>query len=207
MPAAADLPRATTPNFFFVRHGETDWNREGRLQGRRDVALNARGRRQASISGAILAGLLERRELKADALDFVSSPLSRTRETMELLRHGLGMPAKPYRSDPRLLELSFGRWEGLTWAEIKRDHGSANDARRRDRWNFVPPGGESYAALLDRVTPWLDALEPNSVVVAHGGVARAILHLVTGLSSERAPNEEIRQGRVLVFDAGAAHWV
>jgi len=206
MPATAD-PRATARNFFFVRHGETDWNREGRLQGQRDVGLNARGRRQAAASGAILAGLLERRGLQAATLDFVSSPLSRTRDTMELLRGGLGMPAEPYRSDPRLLELSFGSWEGLTWAEIKRDYGAANGARHRDRWNFVPPGGESYAALLDRVTPWFDALEPNSVVVAHGGVARVMLHLVTGLSSERAPNEDIHQGRVLVFDAGAAHWV
>lgn len=205
MPASG--PRARLPDFFFVRHGETDWNREGRLQGRRDVGLNALGRRQAVAAGTTLARLLLSRGRQAADLDFVASPLSRTQDTMEAVRRELGLEPEPYRRDARLLELSFGWWEGLTWGEIKRRDAAAAEARRRDRWNFVPPGGESYADLRDRVAPWLAELEPDSVVVAHGGVARALMHLVAGVSAGRAPNQEVPQGRVLVFENGTARWV
>lgn len=200
---AAPGPR----RFFFVRHGETDWNREGRLQGGRDTALNALGRRQAAAAGSTLRRLLSDRALAAPELPFVASPLARTRDTMGLLRAGLGLPPEPYGTDDRLVELSFGRWEGLTWAEVKRADPAGAEARRRDRWGFVPPGGESYAGLMARVAPWLDALAPDAVVVAHGGVARVLLHLVTGRAVERASSDDIHQGRVLLFEGGAAHWL
>ncbi len=193
--------------FFFVRHGETDWNREGRLQGGRDTALNALGRRQAAAAGAALGRVLSGRHLHAADLPFAASPLSRTRDTMELLRAGLGLLPERYSTDDRLVELSFGRWEGLTWAEIKRADPAAAEARRRDRWRFVPPGGESYAGLSVRVAPWLAELAPDAVVVAHGGVARVLLHLVGGRAVERATSDDIHQGRVLIFEGGAAHWV
>ena len=79
-------------------------------------------------------------------------------------------------------------------------------ARRRDTWAFVPPGGESYAMLLDRVSPWLAILPEDAVVVAHGGVARVLLHRVAAVGAGRVTAEEIHQGRVLVFDGGAARW-
>jgi broad specificity phosphatase PhoE len=61
--------------------------------------------------------------------------------------------------------------------------------------------------LLDRLSPWLAALAEDAVVVAHGGVARALLHGVASVGTDRAVGEEIHQGRVLLFDGGAAHWV
>ena len=197
---------AVFPDLFFIRHGETDWNREGRLQGQRDVELNALGRRQSVAAGQRLARLLAGRGLDPADLDFVASPLSRTCDTMVLLREALGLDAEPFRRDDQVLELSFGTWEGLTWPEIKRVDPAAAEERRRDRWCFVPPGGESYAMLKSRVTPWLCGLAENAVVVAHGGVARVLLHMVTGLATARAPTAEISQGRVLVFRSGAAHW-
>ncbi len=80
--------------------------------------------------------------------------------------------------EERLKELSFGAWEGRTWDDLKRAEPAAIAARRADAWGFVPPGGESYAMLLDRLEPWLAALPADAVVVAHGGVARALMHRV-----------------------------
>ena len=193
--------------FFFVRHGETAWNREGRLQGRYDALLNPLGRRQAEAAGLTLVRLLGERGLDAARLAFAASPLTRTRDTMELLRAGLAGRLPSVAFDDRLRELSFGDWEGRTWEDLKRREPSAIAARRRDTWSFVPPGGESYAMLLERLSPWLADLAEDAVVVAHGGVARVLMHRVAALATDRATAEEVHQGRVLVFDGGAAHWV
>src|SRR5262249_25444742 len=104
------------PVLYFVRHGETDWNRERRLQGQHDVPLNALGRDQATRCGVVLRELLARTGRAAEEFDFVASPLGRARETMERVRRELGVPPEVYRTDPRLAELSFGSWEGLTFA-------------------------------------------------------------------------------------------
>ncbi len=222
--------------FFFVRHGETAWNREGRLQGQHDAMLNPLGRSQAGAAGGTLARLLGDRGLDPAGRAFACSPLARTRDTMELLRAGLngsswenprepsslpretgrgsspsearsgdGLPAVVF--DDRLKELSFGDWEGRTWEDLKRREPAAVAARRRDTWGFVPPGGESYAMLLDRLSPWLAELAEDAVVVAHGGVARALLHRAAAVATDRATAEEVHQGRVLLFEGGAAHWV
>ena len=70
-----------------------------------------------------------------------------------------------------------------------------------------PGGGESYAMLLARLSPWLEDLAEDAVVVAHGGVGRVLLHRVAAVGTDRATGEPVHQGRVLVFDDGAAHWV
>jgi broad specificity phosphatase PhoE len=94
----------SVPTLYFVRHGETDWNAEARLQGQQDVPLNAFGRVQGEEAGARLRALAP----GYANLDYVASPLSRTRETMELLRRTLGLDPALYRTDDRLKELSFG---------------------------------------------------------------------------------------------------
>ena len=198
---------AGPPRFFFVRHGETAWNREGRLQGQHDVVLNPLGRRQAGTAGATLARLIGERGLDPAHLRFVASPLTRARDTMDLIRAVLGGKLPAVTLDDRLKELSFGDWEGRTWEDLKRREPAAVAARRRGTWTFVPPGGESYAMLLDRMSPWLAGLAEDAVVVAHGGVARVLLHSMAGVGTDRATAEEIHQGRVLAFDGGAARWV
>jgi probable phosphoglycerate mutase len=207
MPDPAPPRLGVPPAFYFVRHGETDWNREGRLQGQRDVPLNAHGRKQATASGLTLARLLRDAALEAGQLDFVASPLGRTRETMELMRAAMGLDATAYRLDERLKELSFGTWEGLTWPDIRRQDPGRYEIRRRDKWGFAPPGGESYAGLVARLTPVLHSLGEHAVVVAHGGVARVLMVMLTGLDADRATNEDIWQGRVLMFDRGSATWI
>src|SRR6185436_14214328 len=154
------MPR---PTLYFARHGETDWNRERRLQGQHDIPLNALGRMQASRCGELMHDLLERGGRPVADYDYVSSPLSRARETMELMRAGLGLDPDQYRTDARLMEMSFGRWEGFTFAELKTREANALAARERDKWGFVLPGGESYAQLEVRVQAWYQSVERATV--------------------------------------------
>lgn len=190
---------------IFLRHGETDWNVEGRLQGQHDIPLNGRGRDQAAATGRTVRDAFGEDFLTR--LQFAASPLSRTRETMELSRAAMGLDPSVYALEPRLMELSFGRWEGLVWPEVKALDPWAAKAREKNKWTFCPPGGESYAMLADRLSPWLESLNDDILVVSHGGVARVLLHLVGGLSIASAPMADIHQGRVLVFEAGGAQWL
>lgn len=188
---------------YFVRHGETDWNAEGRLQGQKDIPLNDLGRSQAAEAGRKLLGLAG----SLDQLDFVASPMIRTRETMDILRRSVGMPVSGYRLDERLREIAFGDWEGLTWREVKKREPIKVKERDEDRWGYAAPGGESYAMLVERVSPALSELTRDTVVVAHGGVARAVLSVACGLPRSEAPTLEIWQGRVLLIRAGRFDWI
>jgi probable phosphoglycerate mutase len=190
------------PILYVVRHGETDWNREGRLQGQRDISLNELGRAQAAEAACRLQALVARPE----ALDYVASPMERTRETMELLRGALGLDPAGYRTDPRLVELTFGEWEGRTWREVRKADPDRASARERDKWGYVPPGGESYAGLAARTRPFLEEVARDTVVVAHGGVARVFLAIACGVSNRHAASLDIWQGRALVIRPSRFEW-
>ncbi len=190
------------PTIYFIRHGETDWNVEGRLQGQRDIPLNDLGRVQAEESGRRLRSLVARYE----DLDYVASPMSRTRETMERLREAIGLHPSAYRLDDRLVELTFGTWEGLTWKDVRKQEPVAAAARERDKWGYVPPEGESYAMLAERVRPILGDLTRDTVMVSHGGVARAFLAAACGVSTRHAASIDIWQGKVLVIENRKHRW-
>jgi broad specificity phosphatase PhoE len=188
---------------YFIRHGETDWNAEGRLQGQRDIQLNDLGRAQATRAGLILKALHPHPE----DMDWWVSPLSRTRETAERVRTAIGLNPTSYKTDDGLKELTFGRWEGMTWKEVRRTEPAGASRRERDKWGAVPPEGESYAMLSERVQHFLPSLRGDSVLVSHGGVARVLMALIGGHAPSRAAAEDIWQGRVLVFRDGACRWV
>jgi probable phosphoglycerate mutase len=190
------------PVVYFARHGQTDWNAERRLQGQHDIPLNVLGRTQASRAGTILSGLFARHGLRAGDLDYVSSPLGRARETMELMRAGLGLPPRGYRTDPRLLEMSFGRWEGYTYEELQVREAASLSARERDKWGFVLPEGESYEQLVVRVRAWYESVERDTVVAAHGGVYRALIVHLGIEPRETASLGDIGQGCLYVFAGG-----
>ena len=193
---------------LFVRHGETDYNATGRLQGQRDIPLNGRGRAQASAIGRALAKAMPEAIAALEAASaFAASPLVRTRQTMELARTALGLAPQRYALEPALKELTFGEWEGLTWPQVaKRDPAGAR-AREADKWNFAPPGGESYAMLAERLQPWLDSLQVDCFVVSHGGVARALMTLIAGVSPSAAENADIWQGKAILFEGGGLSWI
>jgi broad specificity phosphatase PhoE len=192
---------------IFLRHGETDWNVAGRLQGHADIALNPKGESQAEEAGRTIGRILGRDRDRLGAFDYVSSPLQRSRRTMELARGALGLDPFAYRLDDRLMELSFGAWEGMTWPQVKAHSPHMASAREANKWSLQPPDGESYAMLSARIHPWLVNLDRDTIAVAHGGVARCLMHIIGGAPKERAPGLDIWQGRVLVFGAGEYRWV
>ena len=124
----------------FIRHGETDWNRDLRFQGQRDIPLNPRGRRQAARNGRAVAGIL--REGK---WQLIASPLGRAVETMEITLGSAGEKGRWFATDPMLMEANYGEWEGLTLDDIARRHPKESHAREVDKWGYAPPNGESYA--------------------------------------------------------------
>jgi probable phosphoglycerate mutase len=197
------LPLTISHRLFLVRHGETDWNREGRLQGSKDIPLNELGREQAAEAAGRLRNLVQGYE----GLDFVASPMERARETMEILRYRLGLPPKGYRIDERLRELTFGAWEGFTWREVRKSERELALARERDKWGFVPPEGESYRMLAERIRPVLEGLTGETVMVSHGGVARAVLALVGAVAPGEAAMVDIWQGKILMVSDGRVSWV
>jgi broad specificity phosphatase PhoE len=200
---SAARPDAPRRRLYFVRHGETDWNAERRLQGRRDIPLNALGRKQAARCGELLRNLLAVSGATPQQFAFTASPLSRARETMEILRTELGVPPQDYTTDARLAELSFGKWEGLTYKEVRALDRSVLATRERDKWNFQPPGGESYAQLLVRVREWHDGIAGNAIIAAHGGVARVLLVLYGVRRPAEAPLGDVAQGVVYEFVPGS----
>ena len=197
----AKTGRVFSYRILFVRHGETAWNAENRLQGQHDIPLNPRGRAQASAVGRVLRARIPHDLTKLDrARAFVASPLSRARETMELMRAAMDLVPKSYRLDPALMELTFGDWEGHTWSEVAARDPKGVRGRFADKWNYVPPNGESYAMLAERIKSWLAALSSDVVVVSHGGVARALMRLLAGEPEAKAADEPVVQGRALLFD-------
>jgi len=184
---------------IFIRHGETDWNFEGRMQGQQDIPLNANGRSQATRNGERLRDFLTRESIDPQTLDFVSSPLGRTRATMERLRKAMGLDPAAYRLEEQLKEITFGAWEGFTLEELAEGEQDLILQRRADKWGFVPPGGESYEMLAARIGVWLKTVDWPSVVVSHGGVYRVMRGLLEGLDTTIVPKQDVPQDKVFVW--------
>ena len=188
---------------YYVRHGLTDWNIAGRLQGHRDTPLNQTGRAQAVHCGHVLGDLLARDGHPVSEYDYVASPLSRARETMEIMRATLGLAPAGYGLDSRLTEISFGEWEGLTYAEVMLRDPDVVATREADKWEFLPPGGENYRQVALRVQAWYATLERDTVVCAHGGTGRALVALLGIAPPDVAVHREIDQGVVYALAPGS----
>ena len=194
------------PIVYFVRHGQTDWNLEHRLQGQAENDINEIGREQARRNGLRLKDLIE----DPAAFDFVASPMRRTRETMEIVRAAMGLDPGAYRTDARLVEIHFGDWQGYTLAELDAREPGTSASRAQDKWRFLPPGknAESYEMLSARVRPWFEALERPTVCVTHGGVMRVIIRAVEkALGGSAAAMLNIPQDRVLRLENGRLEWL
>ena len=194
------VPAKPRPVLYYIRHGETDWNVAGRLQGRRDIPLNARGRAQGTHCGEILRELFARDKRDPAGLDYVSSPLARACQTMELARATLGIDAQGYRCEPQLSEIAFGEWEGFTIAQLHVRDPQHIAQREHDKWHFVPPGGESYQMVSARIAEWYESLTTDTVVTAHGGTARGLIAHLGIVKPAAAPLLDIAQGVVYVFE-------
>ncbi len=166
---------------YLLRHGETEFNVEGRLQGQQDSPLTARGRAQARAHGALLGELIA----EPDTWRVVTSPLGRALDTARLACAELGLPEAAIETDARLKEIAYGEWEGLTYAEIEVRNSDDWAARQRDPWRYVVPGGESYEMVAARAGDFLNEARGNTIVVSHGGTGRVL----RGLYGRLAPPE------------------
>ncbi|RUY88841.1 MULTISPECIES: histidine phosphatase family protein [unclassified Mesorhizobium] len=193
------------PLVYIARHGQTAWNAEMRLQGQADTDLNALGREQATGNGLRLAALVP----DPWEFDFVASPMKRTRETMQRIRAAMKLDPDAYRTDPRLVEVNFGDWQGFTFPELETRYPGASGTRALDKWNFQPPGegAESYQMLLERVRPCFDAIERQTICVTHGGVMRTLFRFVLGLAEDEAANLEMPQDRLLKLEGKSLEWL
>ena len=181
----------------FVRHGMTAWNEEGRMQGRRDIPLSARGRAE-----------VQSWRLPPRAIDmlpagtrWISSPLRRAVETAELLSG-----EKP-QLEPALIEMDWGEWEGCDLPELRRRHGDAFARNEAAGLDFRPPGGESPREVQGRVVKWLraEASERMSMIaVTHKGVLRAVLAAATGWDMTGKAPLRLRAGAMHVFAVEAS---
>jgi len=156
-----------------LRHGDTAWSAEGRIQGRSDPPLSEAGR--AALAGRAL--------LPADCREMrvVTSPLARCVETAALL----GAPRAAH--EPLICEMSWGRWEGRRLADLRAELGEAmreNEARGLD---FRPEGGESPREVLARVSRWLSRLSAPTLAITHRGVIRVVLAAATGWDMRGPP--------------------
>jgi len=194
-----------TPLLYIVRHGQTDWNVEQRLQGQAEVDLNEIGRVQVERNAKLLASLIS----SPSEFDFVSSPLRRTRATMERIREEFGLPASGYATDTRLMELHFGDWQGHTYAELEQMQPGSTMKRHEQKWTFVPPGrdAESYERLAERVAGWLRELERPTICTTHGGVIRVLCHLIGEMPTIEAVTMPVPQDLVLRVSDGKLEWL
>ena len=191
------------PPIYFLRHGETAWNAAGKLQGRLDIPLNLKGKAQAKRNGGMLAELLS----DPKAMTYVASPLLRTRQTMEIIRVAVDMPPDGFATDERLLEINYGRWEGLTWEQVKDTDPEVLKARSADEFGIPAPGGESYTMVMARVVSWLASVTEPTVVVAHGGIMRCLRGHVLGLPNEAILELDIPQDRVMLIEGGSVRLI
>lgn len=193
------------PLIYFLRHGQTGWNAERRIQGHLDAPLNDLGRSQAARNGRALAEIVG----DASAFDYVSSPLVRASETMEIVRRELGLDPKGYRTDLRLREYNLGDWQGSLYADIERDFPERIAEQQRDPWNFLYPGegGESFALLSARVLAWFAEVERDTIVTAHGGVMRVLRRHLLSLDTEATFKLDAPQDKVMRIENGALSWM
>ncbi|WP_420398096.1 histidine phosphatase family protein [Nioella sp.] len=164
--------RTDFPELWVLRHGETEWNTEERLQGRLDSALTSTGLDQARVQGQILKSCLP------GAARVISSDAPRALRTAEIALAGLPLSIE---TDSRLAEIDLGRWQGRTLEELRAVHPDIARATDPHLWKFSAPGGETLGQMAARVQAVLEGLTGPTVLVTHGVTSRLLRCIVLGL--------------------------
>ena len=183
---------------YLVRHGQTEWNQSGRLQGHRDSPLTALGVAQAEAVARLLRTLLPTR------VRIETSPLGRAIRTASILCANLGLDPHTVVVQPLLSEHDVGHWQGLTHSEIDAAYPGERAARASDKWGFRIPGGESYALLSRRAQTWLETQRHQIVTVAvtHEMLSRTIQGSYLRMTPEQTLQRSHRQDRIYVLRHG-----
>ncbi len=172
-----------------IRHGPTDWNEEKRLQGHADRKLSAEGREKVATWSV---------PAKYQALDWQVSPLTRAADTATLL----GLEC---RTEPAIIEMDWGDWEGSTLEELRREYG--DEVRRRTGMglDLRPHGGETPREVRDRVAVWAGHIGRAGIptgAVAHQGIIRALISLATGWEMVGKPPFKFDWASLHLFSVG-----
>ncbi len=183
---------------YLCRHGQTFHNREGRMQGQTESDLTPLGRAQAAAMGDLLFDLI-RRDPPAD-WRIVASPLRRARDTAQTIGARLGLPVA---LEDRLMEISVGDWSNRLRDEVKRE----SPALLTDpEWAFKSPGGETYEAIMGRISGWLaeQAPEPERrlIVVSHGIAGWMLRGAYAGLPREQVIRLDTPQDAIFCLSNG-----
>ena len=195
------------PQIIFIRHGQTDWNAEGRFQGQTEIPLNNIGENQALRNGRVLREYLMSRKKTAENFHWVCSPQIRARKTMDLVREGAKLEQGNYHLDELLIEISFGKWEGHTGEELANKFSKEFIQRKVNKWGFIPPEGESYEMASNRVAEWLSKLTKPTIAVSHGGINRLLRGLLFDAPKSILPELDVPQERFLVCEHGCGTWI
>lgn len=191
----------STKTFYFVRHGQTEWNAIARMQGQKNSKLNAIGRSQAEAHGRLLA------EVGVDRI--FCSPLDRTRQTAAIVRQHVDLePA----FDDRIKEWDCGDWSGELRADVARRWPEEWAALAADPYHFRGPGCENYPDMIERSQPFVDELLANAhtriAIISHGMIGRVMVGILMGYGEPemlafRQPNDIVYRVRLPGADGGA----
>lgn len=176
---------------ILMRHGETFWNREGRIQGHTESDLTPLGERQARAMAALAADLVRR---EGGGFRLISSPIGRARRTAGMVADATGLPVE---IDARLAEICCGEWEGRLRSEIAHIH---PDTFRTREWFFGAPGGETFEDVAARAADWLNGLPPEPerrvIAVSHGVWGRLARGVYAGLDRQGTLDQDVPQDAV-----------
>jgi broad specificity phosphatase PhoE len=182
---------------LLLRHGETFWNRERRIQGHTESDLTPLGERQAEAMATLAAGLAAR---EGDPWRLVASPIGRARRTGEAVARATGLTLE---TDARLAEICCGEWEGRLWDDVAATLPAGLD---RMTWFFMAPGGETFEDVAGRAHDWLDSLPPEPerrvIAVSHGVLGRVLRGTYAGLDRETTLSQAVPQNAVFRLQNG-----
>ena len=168
---------------YLIRHGQTTWNRAGRLQGQADSPLTLLGTQQVEAIGKKLKEIIETKKYSV-----WSSPLGRTKQTTSIICDEINFKYDDVLFDERLVEITLGDRDGYkSWKALFEDFPEDMARREKDPWNFSHPNGESSQMVWERVKPFIEKivnLEGIHVVVTHGVVSKIIRGMYLKLSPE-----------------------
>lgn len=183
---------------LLVRHGETEWNLQRRIQGRFDSPLTERGAAQARAIGRFVGTLPD-----AASARIVASPQGRARRTAEIIGEQLAA-APELVTDDRLREISVGSWDGLTYGDIAMGSPGIFDGEGRHEWYFRSPDGDTYEAFAARVGEWLSEAAETRLLVAvtHGIVSRVLRGLYAKLPRHTALTLPVPQDKIFRLSGG-----
>ena len=188
------------PKIILIRHGETEWNQEGRFQGHLDSPLTSKGEQQARDNGQKIKKILD----SLGDIELFSSPLGRAKSTALIIANEIEFSPDKIIFDERIKEFNYGILEGKTKEYCKQNHSQTIEEREANKWFYQVENGDSYELVAKRVDSWLDSLDNSKTIIAvtHEMINRALRKIYRGISIDKALTLRQPNNVVLVLENG-----